>query len=152
MTQDTTPNEALESWKEWHNQLAEMLGCPFNERNVTLEAIEKLVEENHQLRAQNSQGTNDRIRNVLDEIAAERRRQDSKWGGPDNDDTYTPGIWVQLIQDYAGWSRVMAGMDSPLKYRKRMMQVAALAVAAVESHDRLIEAGAKAQASEADDH
>jgi hypothetical protein len=41
-----------------------------------------------------------------------------------------------LIQDYAGWARTMAGMNSPDKARNRLIQVAALAVAAVESIDR----------------
>lgn len=75
---------------------------------------------------------------VLGDIVDERGRQDSKWGGPEHDDEHLPGAWCGLIQDYAGWARVMAGMDSPDKYRRRMVQVAALAVAAIESHDRRI--------------
>jgi hypothetical protein len=54
---------------------------------------------------------------------------------------------VELIEDYAGWARVMAGMSSPDKYRRRMVQVAALAVAAIESHDRRL-AGARRQPTE----
>jgi len=73
---------------------------------------------------------------VLTEIAAERERQDRKWGGPEHDDQKAPNDFVQHIQDYAGWARVMAGMGSMDKYRRRMVQVAALAVAAVETTDR----------------
>lgn len=77
-------------------------------------------------------------RRAISDVLLERLRQDSKWGGIEHDDQHEPFFWCQLIQDYAGWARVMAGMDSPEKYRRRMIQVAALACAAVESHDRLI--------------
>lgn len=73
---------------------------------------------------------------VLEAVRNERVRQDGKWGGPEHDDTNSPAFFVQLIQDYAGWARVMIGMNSPDKYRRRMIQVAALAVASVESLDR----------------
>ncbi len=75
---------------------------------------------------------------VLEEIAAERQRQDGKWGGPDHDDQKSANDFVQHAQDYAGWARVMAGMGSLEKYRRRMMQVAALAVAAVQATDRAL--------------
>lgn len=74
--------------------------------------------------------------NVLDEVKQERERQDKKWGGKTHDDQHTTSEFVQLIEDYAGWARVMAGMDSSDKSRRRLIQVAALAVAAVESIDR----------------
>jgi hypothetical protein len=78
---------------------------------------------------------------ILD-VIAERKRQDAKWGGPLSDDQRNhPSDWCRLIQDYAGWARTMASMDSSEKYRKRMVQIAALAVAAIESHDRLIDLG-----------
>lgn len=73
---------------------------------------------------------------ALTDIAAERGRQDRKWGGPKHDDQKSPNDFVQHIEDYAGWARVMAGMGSFEKYRRRMIQVAALAVAAVEAADR----------------
>ena len=73
---------------------------------------------------------------VIVDIINERARQDSKWGGQPSDDKHTPEKWVSLICDYAGWSRVLSGMGNYDKYRKRMVQVAALAVAAVQSLDR----------------
>ena len=73
---------------------------------------------------------------VIAEVADERKRQDEKWGGPVHDDQHRLETFVQLIEDYAGWARVMAGMNSPEKARRRLVQVAALAVAAVESIDR----------------
>lgn len=74
--------------------------------------------------------------NVLREIGAERRRQDAKWGGSKHDDLHSTAEFVQLIEDYAGWARTMAGMNRPDKARARLVQVAAIAVAAVESIDR----------------
>lgn len=73
---------------------------------------------------------------VLGMVAAERERQDGKWGGPQHDDEHSTAEFVQLIQDYAAWARVMAGMGSREKARRRLVQVAALAVAAVESIER----------------
>lgn len=73
---------------------------------------------------------------VLHDITAERERQDAKWGGAEHDDQKSPNDFIQHIQDYAGWARVMAGMGSVEKLRKRLIQVAALAVAAVEALDR----------------
>lgn len=73
---------------------------------------------------------------VLRDIVNERARQDGKWGGPEHDDQHSVATFVQLIEDYAGWARVMAGMDSMDKARRRLVQVAALAAAAVECIDR----------------
>ncbi|MBK5230230.1 MAG: hypothetical protein JJE27_03555 [Thermoleophilia bacterium] len=73
---------------------------------------------------------------VLADVAAERSRQDAKWGGAEHDDKHSTADFVQLIEDYAGWARVMAGMRSDGKARERLIQVAALAVAAVERIDR----------------
>lgn len=82
---------------------------------------------------------------ALSDVAAERKRQDEKWGGPEHDDRKSPNDFVQHVQDYAGWARVMAGMggtEGANKYRKRMVQVAALAVAAVEAMDRAMTSSA----------
>lgn len=72
----------------------------------------------------------------VNDVVAERKRQDDKWGGPVHDDQKSPNDFVQHIEDYAGWARVMAGMGSLDKYRRRMVQVAALAGAAIEACDR----------------
>ncbi|MCB1504486.1 MAG: hypothetical protein KDJ47_05875 [Hyphomicrobiaceae bacterium] len=73
---------------------------------------------------------------VLQQVAAERDRQDQKWGGPAHDDRHTTADMVQLIEDYAGWARTMAGMQSFDKAKRRLVQVAALAVAAAEIIER----------------
>jgi hypothetical protein len=73
---------------------------------------------------------------VLQEIAAERTRQDAQWGGATHDDAQSVDSFVQLIADYAGWARVKAREGAPVEARQRLVQVAALAVAAVETLDR----------------
>jgi len=72
----------------------------------------------------------------INDVISERARQDAKWGGASHDDHHTVAEFVQLIEDYAGWARTMAGMDSHEKARNRLIQVAALAVAACEYIDR----------------
>ena len=79
---------------------------------------------------------NSKRQQILLAIDLERKRQDDKWGGPEHDDQHQIDFWVQLIQDYAGWARVMAGMGNRQKTRTRLLQVAALAVAALEKMDR----------------
>jgi hypothetical protein len=76
------------------------------------------------------------VPSLLAEVAAERMRQDAKWGGPAHDDHHSTAELVQLIEDYAGWARTMAGMNSSHRARQRLVQVAALALAACERIDR----------------
>lgn len=66
---------------------------------------------------------------MWDEIVAERHRQDVRWGGPDHDDEHYPSDWVSYIKEHA--DKALNG-----NYRQRLIEVAALAVAAVESYDR----------------
>lgn len=69
---------------------------------------------------------------VLEEVRLERRRQITKWGGVFNDDQWNALDWHEMIADYNGWARRMAAMGSRDKARTRYIQIAALAVAAVE--------------------
>ncbi len=73
---------------------------------------------------------------ILNEIMNERASQDKKWGGAEHDDHHGPDDWCDYIIAYATWARQMNVYNSSVKYRKRMMQVAALAIAACESYDR----------------
>ncbi len=73
---------------------------------------------------------------ILDEVFHERNRQDEKWGGVSTDDEYSYFDWHEMIADYNAWARRMGAMNSPVKARRRLVQVAALAVAAVEAIDR----------------
>ena len=74
--------------------------------------------------------------NPLFEVERERARQVAKWGGAEHDDQHSTQYFAQMIIDYAGWVRAMANMQSPGKARRRLIQIAALAIAAVESIDR----------------
>lgn len=65
---------------------------------------------------------------VLHEVAAERKYQDKKWGGPSHDDMETQEKWLEYIAQYSN--------KADVDFRTRMVKVAALAVAAIESHDR----------------
>lgn len=77
---------------------------------------------------------------VLAEVAAERKRQDVTWGGPEHDDGHTNTnwtIWLSFIDEHN--RKAYSGENSPEAYRnarRRFIEVAALAVAAVESFDR----------------
>ena len=69
---------------------------------------------------------------IITEIKGERARQESLWGAV-FDDKNTLDNWIAFITAYCGkaWS---AG--SPKKVRYRLLQVAAIAVAACEAYDR----------------
>ncbi len=72
---------------------------------------------------------------ILEEIAAERQRQNQKWGGASNDDRHSSHSWAYLLVKHLGQSGI--GDDwNPIVFRKQMIRVAALAVAAIEWHDR----------------
>ena len=71
---------------------------------------------------------------VSEAIQAERDRQDRLWGGPKHDDTHSPQDWcLFIIQQTAKASDYRA---TPGEFRGRMVKVAALAVAAIESSER----------------
>ena len=67
---------------------------------------------------------------ILAEISAERTYQDGIWGGAANDDANNEeSDWLRYIAEYAK-------PDNNHPFRERMLKVAALAVAAIESIDR----------------
>jgi len=70
------------------------------------------------------------------DVVNERASQDAKFGGPAHDDKRPTYEFVELIQDYSSCARLMAGKGNNNKARRQLIQVAALAVAAVESIDR----------------
>ena len=71
---------------------------------------------------------------VMD-VLLERVRQDDKWGGSEHDDQHNEEYWIETILAYLMWAGQMARDDSGSKYRRRMLQVSALALASVESYD-----------------
>lgn len=74
---------------------------------------------------------------VIDEVLAERRRQDEQWGGRHHDDDHIWADWWTFIQRQR---RLMGVRGSA---RERFIKIAALAIAAVESHDRLMALSAR---------
>jgi hypothetical protein len=74
--------------------------------------------------------------NVYDEVMEERERQKGKGYSFAVDDSYSAFDWHEMISDYNGWARRMWAMGSTDKARRRLIQVAALALAAVEAIDR----------------
>ncbi len=77
------------------------------------------------------------IDTVLSEVRFERERQDRKWG----QQNHPPFTWLAILGEEVGESNnaaleaVFGSMD-PKNYREELIQVAAVAVAAVEAYDR----------------
>lgn len=76
---------------------------------------------------------------VYDEIAEERAYQEGLWGNEADDVLNTPWMWASFIGFYA--TKWMNGFhpfsrDKTDEFRKCMVKVAAIAVAAVQSIDR----------------
>ncbi len=76
----------------------------------------------------------DKLQEIFEQIAEERRHQDSKWGGPDHDDKLALFDFVSFMTRklFQLWGEQFQGI-SP---RLRFIQVAALAVAAIQSSYR----------------
>lgn len=73
---------------------------------------------------------------IFKEISAERKYQDKKWGGPEHDDLNTCNNWVAYITKYStGWAWKISP-PTLVEFRRSMVKVAALAVAAIEAVDR----------------
>lgn len=71
---------------------------------------------------------------IFNEIDGELGYQDAKWGA-EFDEKNTQNDWVSYITSYAGRA---IGFDAPPEqFRKDMIKVAALAIAAIETHDSL---------------
>jgi len=76
--------------------------------------------------------------NILQEIKDERAYQDGRWGGHAHDDQHGPNEWIAFITAYAGKAFYCCDEHPAdlLEFRRNMIKVAALAVAAVEWADR----------------
>jgi hypothetical protein len=71
------------------------------------------------------------------DVLSERRRQDLRWGGPDHDDQHTPEEWLEFLSSQ--WNDAWGALNGErdlLEFRRRMIRIAALAVAAADAHDR----------------
>lgn len=72
--------------------------------------------------------------NVLEAVAAERRRQDKIWGGPDHDDRHTSHHWAAFRGKFENKQRRLD--DEPALQRAELVKLAALCVAQIESIER----------------
>jgi len=71
---------------------------------------------------------------VYQEILAERILQDQQWGGSTHDDNHRPDEWCLYIDKQR---RLARDADDPRAYESRLIKIAALAVAAIQSSRRL---------------
>lgn len=69
-------------------------------------------------------------------ILAERLDQAREWGGADHDDLHVPTEWVAFILKQLSRAADCAEPGSR-DFRARLVKIAALALAALESQDRL---------------
>jgi len=69
---------------------------------------------------------------IMAEILEERDRQDDKWG----EQNHSPSYWFTILMEEVGEAaRAVCEWDMD-SYREEMIQVAAVAMAIVECHDR----------------
>ena len=71
------------------------------------------------------------LEGVLEEVREERLYQDRRHGGPAHDDTHLRGDWQEFIE-----ARLHDYDQEDEEYRQAMVEIAALAVAAIQSLDR----------------
>lgn len=71
---------------------------------------------------------------VLSQVADRRHAQDQKWGGPEHDDSHSPDEWAHLLMTHT--SRLCRACGEIGGIREKLIDVAALAVAAAQACDR----------------
>jgi NTP pyrophosphatase (non-canonical NTP hydrolase) len=69
---------------------------------------------------------------IYQEVALERARQDNKWGRQE----HSPYGWLTILGEETGEACRAALEGNARQYRKEMIQVAAVAIAAIECLDR----------------
>jgi hypothetical protein len=72
---------------------------------------------------------------VIAQVIQERKHQDRQWGGAAHDDTHSVLEWGSYI---CYQEAKLGGQISVREARERFIKIAALAVAAVESIDRMV--------------
>lgn len=72
------------------------------------------------------------MKNILEEIKQERERQEAKWG----EQNHEPLLWNAILgEEFGEVSKSILERDTK-NYREELIQVAAVAVAAIECLDR----------------
>jgi NTP pyrophosphatase (non-canonical NTP hydrolase) len=74
------------------------------------------------------------MKEIIEEIIEERKNQEAKWG----EQNHSPDYWMVILMEEVGEAcHEICGKFTDLQaYRKELVQVAAVAVAALESFDR----------------
>jgi hypothetical protein len=85
---------------------------------------------------------------IFAEVAQERARQDALFGGASHDDQHSVSHWIAILVRHLGLAtddgspdgicllnHQLAGYD-PARYRRQLVRVAAVAIAALESYER----------------
>ena len=99
-------------------------------------AIKMTPEETEVFLATNAaQVRETRRRTIFADIAAERALQDEKWGGPEHDQNHTVKDWANFIHEHAHKANSAATRGNIREARARLVAVAALAVASLETLD-----------------
>lgn len=72
------------------------------------------------------------------DLVIRRQKQDALHGGPEHDDREhpNPAWWISTITDYNARASACHYANNPEQFRSYMLDVAALALAAIEMHDR----------------
>lgn len=73
---------------------------------------------------------------LIQELCDERERQDAQWGGPIHDDQHSAAEWVALATRQLGLAVDDGTGQGQERFRRQMLRVAALCMAAIESYDR----------------
>lgn len=74
---------------------------------------------------------------ILNAIVKHRAEQDIEHGGPAHDDTHSRRDWADFLQNQVSKTHASHPATSVKNYRERLIKIAALAVAALESEERL---------------
>lgn len=74
------------------------------------------------------------LKPIFNEIEIEREKQDRIWGGKEHDAVHTSNDWVAYLTKHVG--RAVQWPWAPEHFRRQMIVVAALAVAAIEWCDQ----------------
>lgn len=77
---------------------------------------------------------------ILEEIDAERLAQDRQWGGPSHDDGHNCNDWIAIMVRHLGLAASDEGAECGERFRRQLIRMAALAIAATESFDRKVSA------------
>jgi hypothetical protein len=73
---------------------------------------------------------------ILAEVVAERHAQEAEGYTAAWDADHTPDRWLALLCRHLGLAAPVGDGHEPARYRRQLVRVAALAVAALEAHDR----------------